>query len=229
MKRKKTLLAILIFPLGIVLASYLLIRKDLPVARRLIEASSGHTYPSLVQAAFLAAEDPDFFEHSRFYELQAVWSNLADDVFDRPLDLRKGHASLTSQIVRHVVVGPERSLLRHIKEPLVALYLDLAYDRDSILVASMDNVYLGRIEDDLLYGVNAAARSYFHKAVVDLNLPESALLAGMVRSPHIFSPVTNPTKARERRNQVLEKMLQAGAVSKGDFVSAKETPILGGV
>jgi 1A family penicillin-binding protein len=156
----------------------------------------------LVQSV-LAAEDQRFFEH-RGVDVRAVaravWVNL------RRGELAQGGSTLTQQLVKNLVLTPKRTWGRKVREAALALAIERRYSKDEILSAYLNGIYLGQHGGFAVYGVGAAARSFFGKDVERLTLGEAATLAGIIRAPNTYSPVQHPERARERRNQVLRRM-----------------------
>ena len=156
----------------------------------------------LVQAV-LAAEDHRFFEHPGVdlrAVARAVWVNL------RRGGLAQGGSTLTQQLVKNLVLTPKRTWGRKVREAALALALERRYSKDEILSAYLNGIYLGQHGGFAVYGVGAAARSFFGKDIERLTLGEAATLAGIIRAPNTYSPVHHPERARERRNVVLRQM-----------------------
>jgi penicillin-binding protein 1B len=156
----------------------------------------------LVQAV-LAAEDHRFFDHHGVDAravARAVWVNL------RRGELAQGGSTLTQQLVKNLVLTPKRTWGRKVREAAIALTLEQRYSKDEILSAYLNGVYLGQHGGFAVYGVGAAARSFFGKDVERLSLGEAATLAGIIRAPNTYSPIQHPERARERRNAVLRQM-----------------------
>jgi penicillin-binding protein 1B len=160
----------------------------------------------LIQAV-LAAEDRRFFEHTGVDAravARAVWVNL------RRGEVAQGGSTLTQQLVKNLVLTPKRTWGRKVREAALALALERRYSKDEILSAYLNGIYLGQHGGFAVYGVGAAARSFFGKDVERLTLGEAATLAGIIRAPNTYSPVQHPERARERRNLVLRHMRDLG-------------------
>jgi len=165
--------------------------------------------PQALIAAVLAAEDHRFYEHAGVDAravLRAVWVNL------RRGEVAQGGSTLTQQLVKNVVLTPRRTWDRKLREAGLAVMLEWRYGKQQILEAYLNAIYLGQHGSTAIYGVGAAARSYFGKDVERLSLAEAALLAGMLRAPNTYSPVQNPDRARERRDVVLARMRDLGLI-----------------
>lgn len=160
----------------------------------------------LVQAV-LAAEDHRFYEHPGIdvrAVARALWVNV------RRGELSQGGSTLTQQLVKNLVLTPRRTWGRKLREAALALALERRYSKDQILAAYLNGVYLGQQGGYAVYGMGAAARSFFGKDVDRLTLGEAATLAGIIRAPNTYSPLQHPERARERRNLVLRRMQALG-------------------
>ncbi|OAT85194.1 transglycosylase domain-containing protein [Desulfotomaculum copahuensis] len=156
--------------------------------------------PPMVRNAFLAAEDIRFYQN-RGIDLRslarAAWHDLTT------LSLSQGASTITQQLAKDAFLTPERTIKRKIQEVLLGFELNHRYSKDEILEMYLNKIYLG----DGAYGIGAAAKTYFNKDVGRLTLPEAALLAGLPQAPSAYSPVNHPAAAKQRRNEILGKML----------------------
>jgi penicillin-binding protein 1A len=170
--------------------------------------------------ATVAIEDRRFYEHGGVdYEaiVRAAFENW------RARDVVQGGSTLTQQLVRNLYrpVGTERTLTRKLKEACLAMKLDAAWSKEQILEAYLNQVYYG----NRAYGVEAAAQTYFSKSAANLTLAESALLAGLTQAPSFFDPFRRQAEAVARRNEVLKAMLEAGFITKVEYVDASSVPV----
>lgn len=171
----------------------------------------------------LAIEDSNFLSHpgiSLTGTLRAAWSNL------REQRLGQGGSTLTQQLVKNIYLTHERTWMRKIREAILAVLLELRYDKREIFRAYLNEIYWGRSGSINLMGVGAAAWAYFGKEPAQLTLAESALLAGMIQSPSHFSPLTSPERAKERRDVVLERLAQLNWVKRERLEAASQEPIV---
>jgi 1A family penicillin-binding protein len=162
--------------------------------------------PLSLQKAFVAAEDKRFYQHHGIDErgiVRAFIGNLAHS--GRP----QGGSTITQQVVKNLVVGEDLTYERKMREMIVASRLEAALTKGDILELYLNSTYLGRGS----WGVEMAARSYFGKSAKDLNLGESALLAGLTKGPNYFNPDRHPERAKERLAYVLSRMEEDGAIS----------------
>jgi penicillin-binding protein 1B len=179
-----------------------------------------------IPAAVLAAEDRRFFEHDGL-DLLAIGRALA--VNTSRGEVAQGASTVTQQLVKNLVLGPERTWRRKIREGAVALAIELRYPKEKILEAYLNTVYLGQRGRAAIMGVGAAAQSYWGKDARRLSLGESALLAGMIRAPNRYSPDEHPERARGRRDAVLRRMQELGMIDESALATAlaERTPVRG--
>ena len=159
--------------------------------------------PETLVRAVLAAEDATFFEHQG---LSLRGTARAALVNIKQRQLAQGGSTLTQQLVKNLFLTHERTFARKLREAFLALLVDLRYSKRQILDAYMNEIYWGRSGSADLMGVGAAAWAFFGKQVAHLDLCESALLAGVIRSPGRYDPRRHPDRALERRDHVLRRM-----------------------
>ena len=175
-------------------------------------------FPPQLVHAFLAAEDRRFYEHQGLdYRgiVRALTANL------RAGTTTQGGSTITQQVAKSFL-SSERTLQRKIREAILARRLEMHFSKRDILTLYLNQIFLGHGA----YGVAAAARRYFDKAVGDLDLGEMALLAGLARAPSRFSPLTNLEAARARRDQVLGTMIAAGYLTEDDANHWRARPVV---
>lgn len=162
--------------------------------------------PRLVNA-FLAAEDAQFYHHKGidyWSILRAFYKNMTAG------RIVQGGSTITQQVAKSFFLAPERSIVRKIKEALLAYKIEKNFSKDDILHLYLNQIYLG----NGAYGVQAAAETYFDKDVENLNVAEAALLAGLPKAPSKYSPYQFPEVARQRQEYVLRRMLEEGFISR---------------
>jgi penicillin-binding protein 1B len=153
--------------------------------------------------AVLAAEDSRFFEHRGLDPLgilRALYANL------RSGDIRQGGSTITQQLAKNYFLTPERTLTRKIKEALMALIIEVMYDKNLILEIYLNEIYFGQKESVSVNGIGQASSFYFRKPVAELSLSEAAVLAGLIRAPNLYSPYIDKDRCRARRDSVLDAM-----------------------
>ncbi len=139
--------------------------------------------------------------------------------------MKQGGSTLTQQLVKNLYLSPERTLRRKATEAIMAVVLDARYSKDEILEAYLNEIYLGRRGAIAVTGVGEAARHYFGVEVADLDLAQSATLAGMIRAPNAYSPFRNPERTRQRRDLVLRLMREEGKIDEAAMKAAMDEPI----
>lgn len=178
--------------------------------------------PETVVHAVLAAEDDGFYSHpgvSPSGVIRALWVNL------RGGELQQGGSTITQQLVKNVYLSRKRTFTRKAKEALIAMVVELRHGKDAILEAYLNEIYLGRSGAANLIGFGAASRAYFGKDAAELSLAEAAALAGMIQSPAVYSPVSHPDKARERRDRVLKRMEELGWATPAEAQAARSEAV----
>jgi penicillin-binding protein 1B len=177
--------------------------------------------PVMVQAV-LAIEDRRFFEHSGvnyFRTAEAVW----EDVLRQRR--AQGGSTITQQLARGFFLTPEKSIRRKLTEMLIAEELEQKFSKQQIFEFYANWVDLGQRGSFAISGFAEASKAYFNKDLKDITLPEAALLAGLIQRPSYLSPYRHPERAMERRNMVLEAMVETHAITREQADKAKATPL----
>ena len=178
--------------------------------------------PEQMTDAVMAVEDQRFYDHIGldFWRIGgAIAANL------RAGSLVQGGSTLTQQLVKNFFLTPDRSLKRKVQEAAMALIVEARYEKDAILEAYLNEIYLGQRGATQIHGIGEAARFYFGKPVGDLTLAESALIAGLIQSPNRLSPHRSPDAATARRDLVLRLMLRQGKIEQPQFAEATAEPL----
>jgi penicillin-binding protein 1A len=177
--------------------------------------------PKLVINAFLAAEDKNFYEHGGIdYSGMARAALLYAQNFGsnrRP----QGASTITQQVAKNFLLTNEVSFTRKIKEALLAMRLERAYSKDKILELYLNEIYLGLGA----YGIAAASLVYFDKSVNELTVAEASYLAALPKAPAQLHPVRNRDRAIERRNYVVDRLLENGWIKQVDADKARKDPL----
>jgi len=174
--------------------------------------------PRHLQQAVLAIEDEHFYRHPGINPAaiaRAAWRNLLAG------RIVEGGSTITQQLAKNLTGRTERTLVRKAYEALVTLRLEILFSKARILEMYLNSIYFGHGA----YGVEVAAQTYFGHDVSQVDLPEAALLAGLIRAPEIYSPYRDPEAALRRRNLVLDRMVQAGMITPLQAQQAKSTAI----
>ncbi len=180
--------------------------------------------PPVMKNAILAVEDARFYDHVGIDPIRivgATWKNLTSEKAE-------GGSTLTQQLAKNLFITREEvrgknieTLKRKMNEWVLALQIERYYTKNQIMELYANHIFLGANA----YGVEAGAETYFGKQAKDLTLEEAALLAGIPKAPGEYSPTANPTKARERRDLVLDLLAKNGFASEAEVAAAKAKPI----
>src|SRR5215208_1723671 len=172
--------------------------------------------------AVIAIEDRQFFEHSGI-NFRGIARALFRDVSEG--QMQEGGSSITQQLVKNFFLTPERTLKRKLQEMMIAVTLETKLKKEEIFQLYANEIYMGQSGSYSINGVGEAASAYFNKDIVNLTLAEAAFLAGIIRGPSLYSPYRDPERARARRNQVLDSMVEAGFIPREKAEQAKATDL----
>ncbi len=204
-------------------ASYIIDREDVEITQ--LHASENRVVipideiPEQLQKAFIAIEDERFQKHSGVDLMgfgRAILVNIRDRSFSQ------GASTITQQLITNTILSKEKRIKRKVQEMWLALKLERIYSKQEILEMYLNRICFGHA----VYGVEAAARYYLDKSVGDLNLAESALLAGVVRLPAYDNPFDNAEGAVNRMKLVLANMKRLGYISKTEYEEALATELI---
>ncbi len=174
--------------------------------------------PVRMRQAFIAVEDARFYEHYGLDPIRIVGAFVTNL---RELRTAEGGSTITQQLTKQLFLSPERTYSRKLKEVLLALLVERYYTKEQILELYCNQIYLG----GNAYGVEAAAQYYFGKSAKNLVLEECAMLAALPKGPQFYSPLLHPRVAIQRRNRVLQSMVDEGYITKAEGQAAMERPI----
>jgi penicillin-binding protein 1A len=173
--------------------------------------------PPVMKNAILAVEDARFYDHVGIDPIRiigATWKNLTSDKVE-------GGSTLTQQLAKNLFLSKEQTLKRKMNEWALALQIERYYTKNQIMELYANHIFLGANA----YGVEAGAETYFGKQAKDLTIGEAALLAGVPKAPSEYSPTSNPQRAKERRDLVLDLMAKNGFATQAEVDAAKGKPI----
>ncbi len=173
---------------------------------------------ALLQGLF-STEDRDFYHHFGLSPkgiARAMWSNL------KAGGMVQGGSTITQQLVKNFFLTSERSLKRKVNEALMSLILEYRYSKDEILEAYLNEIFLGQDGVSAVHGFGLASEFYFGQSLKTLNLSQVATLVALVRGPSYYDPRRNPERAMERRNLVLDAMLEEGYIDQQQLAEAKK-------
>lgn len=174
--------------------------------------------PPLLVKALVAVEDRDFFHHHGV-SLRGIARAMLANI--RAGATVQGGSTLTQQLVKNFFLSNERSIWRKITEALMALLLEWHYSKNEILQAYINEIYLGQDGQRSIHGFGLASHFYFEKPIDKLRTDEIALLVGIVKGPSYYNPRRDPKRAKERRDLVLDLMVEQGDISKAEGEAAK--------
>ncbi|MEJ2346075.1 MAG: penicillin-binding protein 1B [Gammaproteobacteria bacterium] len=178
--------------------------------------------PQDLVKGLIAVEDRDFYHHHGINPraiARALWANL------RAGRTVQGGSTLTQQLVKNYFLSNRRTLWRKANEAVMALLLELHYDKREILESYLNEVYLGQDGKRSIHGFGLASQFYFQRPVQKLDLAQVALLVGLVKGPSYYDPRRHPHRALARRNLVLDVMAQQHVVSAAEADRAKHQPL----
>jgi penicillin-binding protein 1A len=174
--------------------------------------------PPQLKNAIIAAEDERFYEHAGIDYigvLRAAYANLAAG------GRRQGASTITMQVARNFFLSSEKTLTRKLYEALLAFKIEHSLSKDQILELYVNQIYLGQ----RAYGFGAASQIYYGKALEQLTLAETAMLAGLPKAPSTYNPIANPQRAKQRQQYVLRRMTELGYISQEQHDEAYKAPL----
>lgn len=178
--------------------------------------------PQSLVDAITTIEDRQFFEHPGV-NWRAIVRALVRNY--QAGETREGGSTITQQLVKNFFLKPEKTLKRKLAEAYISILLEHRLTKEQIITMYCNQIYLGQRGGFSINGFGEAARSYFDKDISQLTLAESAMLAGIIRSPNHYAPFKHPDRAKDRRNFVLEAMVEAGKIDREEAERAKAAPL----
>ncbi|HEY9530068.1 MAG TPA: penicillin-binding protein 1A [Burkholderiales bacterium] len=174
--------------------------------------------PEALKNAIISAEDERFYEHAGIDYLgvlRAAYANLVAG------DRRQGASTITMQVARNFFLSSEKTLTRKLYEALLAFKIEHSLTKEQILELYVNQIYLGQ----RAYGFGAASQTYYGKALDQLTLAETAMLAGLPKAPSLYNPIANPQRAKQRQQYVLRRMAELGYISSEQHDAAVAAPV----
>ena len=181
-----------------------------------------HQMPELLLRALLAMEDRNFETHIGIDPkgiARAFWSNIRNG------KAIQGGSTLTQQLVKNLFLSPERTITRKVTEALMALMMELRFSKGEILELYLNEIFLGQSGNRAVHGFALASEYYFGRSVNELKLHQTALLVGMIPAPSSYNPRRHPDRALIRRNIVLNKLAEVGAISRYTAETISQKPL----
>jgi penicillin-binding protein 1B len=178
--------------------------------------------PTLLLDTLLLIEDRNFYHHQGISPvgiLRALYNNI---IAGRTV---QGGSTLTQQLVKNMFLTRERTLIRKVKEALMALIIEVRYSKDQLLEAYINEVYLGQHYANGIYGFGLAAKFYFGKPLAELNSGQMALLVAQVKGPSYYDPWRHSERAQQRRDLILRLMFEQNLLSVKEFEQRLASPL----
>lgn len=173
--------------------------------------------PQQLINAFIAAEDDNFYEHPGVDFKGLLRAGLQLALTGKK---KQGGSTITMQVTRNFLLSSEKTYTRKLKEIMLALKIEHEYPKNKILELYLNQIFMGH----RAYGIAAAAQVYYGKSLTELSLAEQAMIAGLPKAPSIYNPITNQTRAIERRNYVLHRMLELNHITQQEYEDASRQP-----
>ncbi len=175
--------------------------------------------PPHIIDALLITEDKNFYHHFGVDIIGNIRALLIDI---KRMDFSQGASTITQQMARNMFLTLDKKISRKIKEVILAIRIETSFSKSEILEIYFNKIFWG----GQIHGVETAALQYFGKHASDLTLAESATLVGMIQRPNFYNPKAHPERTTLRRNSVLERMYNAGMISKAAYEDAIATPLI---
>lgn len=177
--------------------------------------------PKKLINSFIATEDKTFFENYGIDPMGILRSTIKNIENLSSGKRAVGASTITQQVVQSFIIGKKRTLDRKVSEAILAYRISRKLSKDKILELYLNQIFLGNNS----YGVAQAAKTYFNKDLIDLNLAECAMLASLPKAPSAFSPYSNPERLLERRNWVLQRMNEEGMIGQDEMIEYAKTEL----
>ena len=175
-------------------------------------------FPAVLRDALVSIEDKDFYSHTGIN----IWRIAGAAYHDIESGGKvQGASTLTMQLARNLFLSPDRRWQRKVQEALLAIQIERRFTKSQIFTLYANQIFLGHG----VYGFEAASEFYFSKPAKNLTLEEAALLAGLPKGPAIYSPISHPDRARNRRNLVINAMLEDGKITAAQAAGARMKPM----
>lgn len=174
--------------------------------------------PDYTKNAFIAIEDRRFYSHNGIDFKRIVGATINNI---KNLSFKEGASTITQQLVKNTHLSSEKTITRKLKEIKIALEIEKTYEKDKILELYLNTIYFGKGA----YGIEKASNVYFSKSAKDLNVNESAILAGIIKAPNKYSPIINYDECISRKNVVLKAMQSCGYLTEKEYNKLKNSQV----
>ncbi|HBH36597.1 MAG TPA: penicillin-binding protein 1B [Gammaproteobacteria bacterium] len=177
--------------------------------------------PEMLKKTLITIEDRSYYDHFGIDPRGITRAAVSTLVKGR----REGGSTITQQLVKNYFLTPRRDLKRKSKEALMAIILDAKYEKEDILAAYANEIYLGQDGNREIHGFGLASEFFFGVPIAELEIDQIALMVGLIKAPSTYNPRRNPKNALKRRNLVLDVLAQQGVISEGAAGVAKGKPL----
>lgn len=178
--------------------------------------------PKTIVQALLLVEDRSFYEHHGVNPFAIARAAIVNISAGRTV---QGGSTLTQQLAKNFFLSSERSLLRKVREALMAVIIDFRYSKDEILEAYLNEVYMGQDKSRAVHGMGLASRFYFGRPISELTVSQQAFLVAAIKGPSYYNPWRSPERIQERRDLVLRLLMDAGELTTAEYKAAVESPL----
>ncbi|WP_028763773.1 penicillin-binding protein 1B [Shewanella colwelliana] len=178
--------------------------------------------PQAIVDALILVEDRSFYQHHGVNPFAIVRAAMVNISAGRTV---QGGSTLTQQLAKNFFLSSERSLIRKVREALMAIIIDFRYDKNEILEAYLNEVYMGQDKSRAVHGMGLASQFYFGRPIAELTLPQQAFLVAAIKGPSYYNPWRYPARAQERRDLVLRLLMEAEQLSVAQYKAAVESPL----
>ncbi|OBT17281.1 penicillin-binding protein 1B [Vibrio sp. UCD-FRSSP16_10] len=191
-----------------------MLEKDVTEQRLFVKRRD---YPEFLVDALLTTEDRDFYHHDGVSPTAIARAFIVNIKAGRAV---QGGSTLTQQLSKNLFLTQEKTLWRKVREALIAIIIDHRYDKDRILEAYLNEVYLGQSAGQAIHGFGLAARFYFGQPIQELRIDQLAMLVGLVKGPSYYNPIRHPQRSKNRRDLILKLLLEKGVLDSGQYQQA---------
>lgn len=178
--------------------------------------------PPMVVEALILTEDRSFYEHYGINPLAIVRAALVNISAGRTV---QGGSTLTQQLAKNFFLSSRRSLVRKIREALMAVIIDFRYSKEEILEAYLNEVYMGQDHSRAIHGMGLASQFYFGRPIGELTLAQQAFLVAVIKGPSYYNPWRYPKRAQQRRDLVLRLLMEGGKITTKQYQLAASSPL----
>ncbi|WP_083700508.1 penicillin-binding protein 1B [Shewanella sp. UCD-KL12] len=178
--------------------------------------------PSSIIDALILVEDRSFYEHHGINPFAIVRALMVNISAGRTV---QGGSTLTQQLAKNFFLSSERSLIRKAREAMMAMIIDFRYEKDEILEAYLNEVYMGQDKARGVHGMGLASQFYFGRPIAELTLSQQAFLVAVIKGPSYYNPWRSPERAQSRRDLVLRLLLEGEKISVAQYQAAAESPL----